>query len=80
MQKKCFLLACFLCTGALVPPAVFGQEPTNEELLEIMEGAYEEGLWRPNVSLPSQKDDSGKESDPVANAFKKAVFFTSLDR
>ena len=71
MQKKCLLLACFLCAGALAVPTVFGKEPTKEELLEIMREAHKKGLWKPNVTLASQKD---KENDRVVNAFKRNNF------
>ena len=52
-------------------PTVFGKEPTKEELLEIMREAHKKGLWKPNVTLASQKD---KENDPVVNAFKRNNF------
>ena len=71
MRKKLFHVACFLCAGALVPTTVFGQEPTKEELLEIMREAHKSGLWKPNVTLASQKS---KENDPVANAFERSYF------
>ena len=71
MRKKCFLLACFLCTGALVPTTVFGKEPTGEELLGIMKEAYKKGLWKPNANPASQKD---KENTPVTDAFKRNDF------
>jgi len=50
MRKKCFLLACFLCTGALAVPTVFGKEPTNAELFNIAKEAYEKGLWKPDLN------------------------------
>ena len=71
MRKKCFLLACCLCTGAFAVPSVFGGEPTKEELLEIMREAHKKGLWKPNVSLASQKDG---ENDPVTDAFERSNF------
>ena len=50
MRKKCFLLACFLCTGALAVPTVFGAGPTNAELFNIAKEAYEKGLWKPDLN------------------------------
>ena len=52
-------------------PTVFGQEPTKEELLEIMREAHEKDLWKPNANPASQKD---KGNDPVANAFERSSF------
>ena len=71
MQKKLFLLACFLCTGGLAVPSVFGKEPTKEELLEIMREAHKSGLWKPNITFASQKS---KENDPIADAFERSNF------
>ena len=78
MRKKLFYVACFLCAGALVPTTVFGQEPTKEQLLEIMREAHKSGLWKPNlntqVNSPSEKDGTDKK-DPVVNAFERSSFF-----
>lgn len=71
MRKKLFYVACFLCTGGLAVPTVFGQEPTKEELFNIAKEAYEKKLWKPNANPVSQKD---KGNDPVANAFKRSNF------
>ncbi len=53
MRKKCFLLACCLCTGALAVPSVFGGEPTYEELWKIAKEAYAKNLWEPEVKDPN---------------------------
>ena len=53
MKKKLFLLACFLCTGVLAVPSVFGQNPTKQEVLEIMKEAYAKNLWKQEVKDPN---------------------------
>ena len=59
-------------------PTVFGKEPTEEQLLEIMKQAHKSDLWKPNlntqVNSPSEKDRTDKK-DPVVNAFERSSFF-----
>ena len=78
MRDKLFHVACFLCTGLLVSPSIFGEEPTQPELLEIVKEGHQRGLWKPNLNVQDnssfEKDGTDKK-DPVANAFTKIYFF-----
>lgn len=53
MRKKSFYIACFLCTGALAVPSVFGKGPTYKELWEIAKEACTKNLWKPEVKNPN---------------------------
>ena len=76
MRKKLFYIACFLCAGSIVPMTVFGKEPTEEELLEIVREAHKGGLWKPNlnanINLSSSKE---RTEDPFADALQRSRFF-----